>query len=92
MSCLTLAVFAVEKIADGAAASRIDFVLGPWVGVIGGAASSSFGIILRFAARRAAVGEAGLPGAKFKFFTADDTNFDRKSHASMVANLDAASQ
>src|SRR5580692_6451592 len=75
----TLAVFAVEKVADGAAASGVDFNLDAALGGVKRAALVLLGL-LRLTARRAAIGEAGLAGAELKFITAGNTGLDRKRH------------
>jgi hypothetical protein len=73
-------VFAVEHIANGAAAQSVDFGLDSAVDRVGaGAQGFGFGR-LGLTARRAAIGEAGLAGPKLKFFSANDTGFDWEGH------------
>ena len=76
-----LAVFAVEEIADGAAARGVDFVLGAALGVVGRAARRWLGFSLGLAAGGTAISEAGLAWAKLEFVAADNTGFDREGHA-----------
>jgi hypothetical protein len=69
------AIFAIEKIAHGFAAGCIRAFVGfQWVGGVLGTA--------RFfvAALGTAVGESGLAGFEFKFFTARYASFDRVGH------------
>lgn len=74
-----LAVFAVEHVADDAAALGVDFALVA-------AGDSIFGSVFRvrpvgraafgFAAAWAAVGEAGLVGLQLEFFSANDAGLN----------------
>ena len=76
-----LAVFSVEKVAHGAAAGGVDFVLGAALGVVGGAARLGLGRFFGFAAGRAAIGEAGLAGVELEFLVTNDARFDGEGHA-----------
>ena len=79
----SIAVFAVEHVADDAAALGVHFafahegVLRPRRARVG---------LFRFAATGAAVGKPGLAGPQFELLSANDTGFDRESHSnSMLA-------
>ena len=89
MASAQSAVFAVEHVAHGAAAQSVALGLDSAVHAAIGevdAGTSGFGFGgLRFAARGAAIGKAGLAGQELKFIPANDTGFDRKCHATMVA-------
>gem|GEM_PF-6072012 len=76
-----LTVFAVEEVAHGFAAGSGDFKLGATLDGIGGRAGLRLGGFFRLAAGGAAIGEAGLAGAKLEFLVTDDAGFDREGHA-----------
>jgi hypothetical protein len=78
--CQPSAVFAIEELADGAAASLIQFAVSlACVGIHGTvSATDGFGL----AACGTTVGEAGLVRLQFKLFRANDTNFDGERHTS----------
>jgi hypothetical protein len=72
---------AVEHVADGTAASFVEFFIGLAANCACGAAALGGGFGgFRLAARGAAVGEAGLAGAELEFLRADGADFDGKSH------------
>jgi len=63
-------------------------MLGPAIGVIGRTARYGLRFALRFAARWAAIGESGLIGFQFEFFTTSDTGSDRERHnENMLAKI-----
>lgn len=73
------AVFAVEEVAHGFAAGGV----GAFVGLqrVGGCLACG----VFFAAVGTAVGESGLAGFEFEFFSADYASFDGVRHALMIA-------
>lgn len=75
-----LAVFAVEQITHRLPARFVG--LGDGLALVGVHPLAAIAVcrFFRSAALRTAIGETGLVGLQFKFFIADDTNFDRKCH------------
>jgi hypothetical protein len=74
------AVFAVEEVAHGGAAGGGLLLAGALVAEVAG---GFFGI--GFAARGAAIGEAGFAGTQLEFLSAFDAGFDGEGHGDMVA-------
>jgi hypothetical protein len=68
------AVFAIEQIAHGFAASGVGALVG--LPSFGGFRSGTGGVF--FTAFGTAVGEAGLAGFQFEFFAANYASFNRK--------------
>ena len=80
-------VFAVEHVADDAAALGVGFgLVFAFDGIFG---ACRLGLIaFRLAARGAAIGEAGLAGTQLELLAADDASLDREGHnAYMLANI-----
>jgi hypothetical protein len=75
-----LAVFAIEEIAHGAAASGVDFERGAAFDVVGRGMGLGNSRFFWLAAGGAAVGEAGLAGAEFEILVADDAGFNWEGH------------
>jgi hypothetical protein len=74
-------VFAIKQVAHGAAPGGGYFDLGAAFYVVGGGVHLSLARFFRFAARGAAIGEAGLIWAEFELLVTDDAAFDREGHA-----------
>lgn len=70
------AVFAVEQVAHGFAASGVRAFVG--LPSFGGFRPGTGGVF--FTAIGTAVGETGLAGFQFEFFAANDANFNRICH------------
>ena len=75
---MRLAVLAIEQLANGAAASVIQFAMG--IALVGIHRKVSATVRLGLTACRATVGETGLVRLQFKLFRANHTNFDGKRH------------